>query len=298
MTEHPDLTTILDPSLLTKLVSLFFPWPPSDEPEAASIRDLYYSPSSNLPKSIHALCASSVFEPLLDVFGETSIADLTSHDLLQSPPSANSFPQQALGLALLLDAAPRLSEGFPGQARLTHAISGPLATRLAGQLFTLPASLRPDSPERLRNINLHVGDEGKGELSYAHTALMRLWLYAPLIHSEDYADQHLASGLLESLRRDTEAHYGVRDPTRRSDRAIPGDVGALARLVKGGPPPCGGRDVHTMIYWSAMVARAHAPVVRVFGRFPDRNAVLGREDTEEEKEKGYGGSGKLYSACG
>lgn len=129
---------------------------------------------------------------------------------------------------------------------------------------------------------------------------MRIFLYAPLSHSEDYADQQLSVGLYESLRRDTEAFYGVRDPTRKGDRAMAGDVGALSRLIKGGPPPCGGKDVHTQIYWMSMVARAHGPIIRVYGRFVERDAVLDRQEAEKANEEGLINAGKQqrYSACG
>jgi hypothetical protein len=45
--------------------------------------------------------------------------------------------------------------------------------------------------------------------------------------------------------------------------------------------------------WDLVVQRAHHAVLKRFGRYPSRNAVLGRRNTPEEEE--YLASGKIWS---
>lgn len=81
------------------------------------------------------------------------------------------------------------------------------------------------------------------KLDLALTPLQRVFLYLPFEHSEALADQDLAVALFEGLR----------------------DVPALARPGS------------VIAY-----AWAHRAVIRRFGRFPHRNAALGRANTPEE----------------
>jgi uncharacterized protein (DUF924 family) len=74
----------------------------------------------------------------------------------------------------------------------------------------------------------------------------RQFLYLPLMHSEDLADQ---------------------------ERCL--------HLIATGMPETGSDNLDH--------ARKHCEVIRRFGRFPSRNAVLGRRDTDAEKEYRAGG---------
>ena len=75
----------------------------------------------------------------------------------------------------------------------------------------------------------------------------RIWLYHPFHHSEAVAEQDRGLKLLQALRQDA-------DPAWRAyvERSIAG--------------------------WTR-----HRDIVARFGRFPHRNAVLGRESTPEEQ---------------
>ena len=75
----------------------------------------------------------------------------------------------------------------------------------------------------------------------------RIWLYHPFHHSEDVAEQDRGLGLLRVVRRD----------------ADPAWHGYVERSIRG---------------WTR-----HRDIVARFGRFPHRNAVLGRESTTEER---------------
>lgn len=128
-------------------------------------------------------------------------------------------PQGALALSILLDQVPRnMFRGTP-QA----FASDPLARRVARTALS-------------RDWDLAV------------TERERMFLYIPLGHSEDPADQDRALALVEE------------------------------RMPQRGP-------------MFLPHVRAHREVIRRFGRFPMRNAVLGRLNTPEEQAfldgKGY-----------
>ena len=74
----------------------------------------------------------------------------------------------------------------------------------------------------------------------------RIWLYHPFHHSEDVAEQDRGLGLLRALRQHAEPAWHAY----------------VERSIEG---------------WTR-----HRDIVARFGRFPHRNAVLGRDSTTEE----------------
>ncbi len=92
-----------------------------------------------------------------------------------------------------------------------------------------------------------VATEGieRGE-DLGHAAAERMFLYMPLMHSEDLADQKRCVELFASWHEQA--------------------------------PP----ELDAMIGYSLDFARRHRDIVARFGRFPHRNAVLGRSSTPEE----------------
>jgi uncharacterized protein (DUF924 family) len=120
-------------------------------------------------------------------------------------------PRGALALAILLDQLPR--NMFRGTARAFA--SDPQARAVAERALA-------------RDWNLAVSERE------------RMFLYFPLGHSEDLADQDRALGLVEE------------------------------RMPQRGP-----------LFLPHV--RAHREVIRRFGRFPSRNAVLNRPGTPEEQ---------------
>jgi uncharacterized protein (DUF924 family) len=78
--------------------------------------------------------------------------------------------------------------------------------------------------------------------------LERSFLYMPLMHAEDRAVQERSCA-------------------------------EFARLAAEAPPPLAG-----YLATAAKFARAHRDIIERFGRFPHRNAVLGRSSTAEETE--------------
>lgn len=86
--------------------------------------------------------------------------------------------------------------------------------------------------------------------------IQRVFFYMPLMHSESLEDQELAIQLFEALAAAQAA----------AAEAAGGDP-AAERGVYGG---------------FAHYGRLHRDIIARFGRFPHRNAVLGRASTEEE----------------
>lgn len=86
------------------------------------------------------------------------------------------------------------------------------------------------------------------KLDHQLLAVERIFLYLPLEHSEDPIPQNRAVALFSALLEEAPEHE--------------------KKLV-----------AEALVY-----AIRHRDVIRQFGRFPHRNAVLGREDTNEERE--------------
>ena len=85
----------------------------------------------------------------------------------------------------------------------------------------------------------------------------RIWLYHPFHHSEDVAEQDRGLEILRALRQDADPAWHAY----------------VERSIEG---------------WSR-----HRDIVSRFGRFPHRNAVLGRDSTTEELEH-LAADGKSY----
>ncbi|GAA6141950.1 DUF924 family protein [Hydrogenophaga sp. 5NK40-0174] len=97
--------------------------------------------------------------------------------------------------------------------------------------------------ERARRLSLRTIDSGEHEQL---PRVGRVFLYLPLMHAEDAALQAQCVALFEAL-------------------------------VAGAPEP-----LATTLSKNVHFARLHEDIIRRFGRFPYRNAALGRENTAEE----------------
>ena len=102
-------------------------------------------------------------------------------------------------------------------------------------------------------LALAVGAMEKG-LELQLPEVLRIFVYLPLEHAEDPAMQ------------------------RRSVLAF----AALAQAVAPAVDDAGGADVHQFLQGTLDYAWRHQEVVARFGRFPHRNAILGRDGTPEE----------------
>ena len=141
--------------------------------------------------------------------------------------------------------------------------AGPLghdwAARAARGAACRDPRARPDEPQYLPRqparafaqdmLALHLCKDGlaKGETA-ALSEAERVFFYLPLEHSEAMEDQQRAVALFDALAKE------AREP--------------FAAFTK-----------NTLDY-----AHQHLDVIRQFGRFPHRNAVVGRVSTPEEEE--------------
>ncbi|KAL8863100.1 MAG: hypothetical protein Q9178_000474 [Gyalolechia marmorata] len=88
--------------------------------------------------------------------------------------------------------------------------------------------------------------------NYIASPPYRMWFYLPLMHSETLSDHDLMFQKLERMRVEAET---------RGDEAGKEFVGTLLEFEK-----------------------THRVILERFGRYPHRNAVMGRSETAEEKE--------------
>jgi len=88
---------------------------------------------------------------------------------------------------------------------------------------------------------------------WRHSAAHRLWFYMPLMHSEDIEAHHLLDEILEEATKEAKASDGLKG----TKMFIEGQVKA---------------------------ENEHRDVLDKFGRYPHRNAALGRVSTAEEKK--------------
>lgn len=82
--------------------------------------------------------------------------------------------------------------------------------------------------------------------------IQRVWVYMPFMHSEELADQDECISQFDGLSRECEA--------------------------------AGWPAMAKMTLENVKYARAHREVVAKWGRFPHRNAILGRQNTSEEAQ--------------
>ncbi|GJC85491.1 hypothetical protein ColLi_08329 [Colletotrichum liriopes] len=200
----------------------------------------------------------------------SEVPDMMS--FLPSPTDA-SFPEQCLGLTLLVDQGPRLlCRGLDG--RWTDTFFGVIARQLAHSWLALPAEQRPNAWARWKNAGA----------SLEYWILVHFFLSCPFVHSEILDDQNVGLDLTEERRKVVEDLSGRTDLYRSKRTDVLSDVFAFSRVARAGSPV--GEDVTTQewVFWSCMLMDVHWPIIRRFGRYPYRNLILGRQSTEEELE--------------
>ncbi|OQO13949.1 hypothetical protein B0A48_00824 [Cryoendolithus antarcticus] len=264
------LRAILTPKLLSSIYHLSIPAPGST-PETLFAR-FYGDTDTTLTQSLYDLTFHKIFVPLSHIPSATWPSDLLS---LLPNPAHEDFLIQALALVLLLDQVPRLILKCH-DTRWAYGFFGPLACRLAQQLDGLPPHLRADDMERWLAL-------GSG-LSWADVMLRCSLHLLPFVHAEDSATQSRAQGLNEATRQSVESHFHLTDPSRHDPRADVSHPASLPRLVAGPIPPSYyvGKGYDVFFFFDYQIDRAHVGVLEKFGRFPWRNAPLGRDDTGEE----------------
>lgn len=209
-------------------------------------------------------------------------------DLLPRADSGE-FLTQSLGLHLLLDQGSRLLlKGC--NIRYVYGFFDIVALKLASEFDTLPDALKPWSLQRW----LHGGYTWQDALPrcvYYNTAFC---------HAEDPEYHARGQQICEQHRVNAETASGRPDPTRTNieARMTEGHVDALIQLVTAEviPPRYLLRERHEdFVYFDCQIVRVHKPAIDKFGRYPWRNAGLGRKSTVGEKVflKSIGGFAKV-----
>ncbi|MCJ1428154.1 hypothetical protein MMC29_006062 [Sticta canariensis] len=263
------LSTLLPPSKLHAIFQARIPWPPSTPLNFAHVRDFssYFDADA-----FRALCF-----PVLKGLSEIHRFEVAD-ELFTLLPAAESgeFPEQALGMLLLLDQGPR--QLFSGHdERWTYSYFDGLALRVLHRLRSLPETLQPDRQTRW------VDEMG---YTFSHWTVARFWFTAPLTHSESAADQDRQRRLCDEVRQAVETTTGTRDAYRAdhgTELPPPAtDPTAFSRLARTGPPPGEDITMAEFVFWFLTIFDAHTPIIRAFGRFPSRNGAVGRAPTEAE----------------
>lgn len=187
-------------------------------------------------------------------------------------PSDSSYPEQCLGLVLVLDHCPRIL--FRGiDERWTYAYFAQVSQRLAKVWYALPASQRPDKWERWQT---HAG------LDY--WIAVRFWFGTQFVHSERLDNQHIALLYTDETRSVVERESGQTDPYRTKRKEILSDLVGFPREYTKGPPQADDVTRESWTFWMGMLMDIHVPIIETFGRYPYLNAIWGRESTAEEKD--------------
>lgn len=273
MASHEPLTSLITPALLAQIAEGYLPFFKTEELNFSDVE------AKETQEHFQNVCKSSTAKEALIALSQMSPdASLPDIDLMSflPPPSSTDFPQQCFGLQLLLDQASRIL--FPGvDARWQSGYFGPLGRQLAGQWYALPEEQRPYKRERWQDM---------GVMSFSYWVATQVMWAAPFLHAEDLESQQIGLDLSEELRRAVEDRSGQKDPCRETrEVALKDDLFFLREVAKG--PPVDEAQLSISItnwtFWWCMILDSHWPIIKRFGRYPYRNAILGRVSTDEEK---------------
>ncbi|KAK7457765.1 hypothetical protein VKT23_010104 [Stygiomarasmius scandens] len=267
----PDLSKILTPAFYGEAYKLAFPWTPRPDGhiDVKWIADFYFRGIPDPAQEVYDAMHHQALKPISQ-FCPAVPDDLVSGVYLPSPLNP-IYPERVLSLLFVLDQAPRRLYGGAGlNARYTFGYFDVLSHSLVKNL--LARGEFPDSTEALTKLGY----------SFEEALIRRMWLYTPLIHSENLADHDWMEAKTEAMRKEVEAYSGKADPyraTRGSDRK---DPTLFSKLVTEGPPK--DIDFAGFMFWFYRVDDVHRAVISRFGRYPYRNTALGRVSTPEEEK--------------
>jgi uncharacterized protein (DUF924 family) len=215
------------------------------------------------------------FEDVLVIISKYRLENLPSDFTIFLPSTASrDYPIQALGLIILLDQVPRYCmDGI--DKRWISGYFDIISERLMRQLFLVPWEQRWDNPTRWKAMGY----------SPQHILLRRLLMCGAFCHSEDWADHLMSFGLVEQLRRETEELYNSTDTYRAVQVNDAKNLMAFGEVLGRYPVLREGitRMDHFIFLFSRII-RIHEPMIREFGRSPEKSVYLGLESTDSEKD--------------
>jgi len=225
-----DLSSLLTPELFRRVFKNRLPWPiekPLDFKEVFTY--VFRSDGGSHEEELRKIAWPTL--KALSTLGVDNVPDMMQ---FLPPPESRDFPEQALGLQLLLDQGPRaLFEGM--DARYIYDYFQYVARKYAQQLLDLPSALRIDSKKRWME---ELG------ASFDFWVMARLWLIAPVVHSEVLVDHELALSMGEDVRVEVEKFTGETDPYRAKRAESAEDIYAFGRMYLEGPPLENGVKMH------------------------------------------------------
>ncbi|KAH7024707.1 uncharacterized protein B0I36DRAFT_331889 [Microdochium trichocladiopsis] len=305
-TTMDDLKAVITPELLQLMVTNHL-----GHPRTSPLN--YYAFITSMftggPAVDPALLHSKVWPALLAISRFPGApASLTPSLLAETflpPPEDPTFPDQALGLILLLDQGPRTfckaSGDAPTDVRYTDGFFAHIALPLARWLLLdeaqgggLSEPSRPNSWARW---------ESRG-VTPDYYVLVRFMFGAVLVHAEEASARAQARAYTEAARRWVEERYGVTDPFRDAgnplrqelmENDLYGFPRMVTAMVKGELPDKKGLEegkvnedgkpwmgVAQGFFFLALLFDVHLPLLEGFGRYPYRNGAMGRVHTPEE----------------
>ncbi|KAJ2980663.1 hypothetical protein NQ176_g2512 [Zarea fungicola] len=124
-----------------------------------------------------------------------------------------------------------------------------------------------------------------GVASFDYWIVSRVTWLAPMIHDENIESQKIGIAMTEETRALFEERFGLTDPYRvKREELLKDDKVFLREMSNLGPPrdDDGKVDRATWVFWWCMILDTHLPIIANYGRYPYRNAILGRESTAAE----------------
>lgn len=258
-----DVHSIITPLLLEQMWRARVPWPSTHHISGKELVTEFFSDDSRFSTAVQD--AWPALKALSHAYGPGTIPDMTG--FLPSPEDPG-FPEQAFGMHVLLDQAPRvLFKGIDG--RWTNWFDK-VARSLYDYYYSLPERLTP-----------WAADAWAGS-TFEYWICIASEFNATMAHQESRGDQRISALRIEQIRRAVEAFSGHRDPARDGS-SPPLDEYSLVYVV-----------THVDLdqewsfpkaaFFSFMVDDAHRPIIDEFGRYPYRNAIEGRDSTADELE--------------
>lgn len=261
-----DISSIITPNLLDKILATKLLWPKEDPLDFKEVA-AEWSGRAGDPAIFYNLCVPAL--KALSIIGLANMPNLL--DLLP-PPESKKFPERALALQQLLDQAPRHFKGV--DKRWCSSYFDSISLDLGHQFAGLPERLQPMRKERWLN---EVG------ASFDTWALTQTWFTAPWMHSEDIKDHETGAIMIEAWRQEVEKHSGRTDPYRLDKEKNSKDTVAFSRLHRsGGVLSDPDISMEDFMFWWMLIKDVHKPIIAEFGRYPYRNSTVGIVSTEKE----------------
>ncbi|KAH3966239.1 hypothetical protein HBI25_121140 [Parastagonospora nodorum] len=219
--------TIFNATLYAQLTDLWLPNVDSTGSELdPSLLQRWFSSDPALDRT----CRDS-FAHALEAIGPENVEPSAQPFFDEIERAGDDGAWTALSLAILLDQMPRNIYRTDEGLRKVYTHYDPMAYNLSRAL------LSPDKRVDLRP-------------QFRHSIAHRMWLYMPLMHSEDIEAHKLVDGILADAKSDVAGRKG-------SEMMLAGQLKA---------------------------EKEHREILDRFGRYPHRNGALGRVSTEAKKK--------------